>query len=91
MNNIKKTDHEKEILLSVKEFMPILQQFQLIADRLDDAVSVLYERGVIIERGSIAFHKALRKEKECQAVKFYEPWNNAGIIVQEPPAYLLSE
>jgi exodeoxyribonuclease VIII len=44
-----------------------------------------------IERGTVAFHKALRKEKKCREAKFYEPWNNGGIIVQEPPPYLLAE
>jgi hypothetical protein len=50
MKTITKTPYEKAILSSIKDFMPILQQFQLIADRLDDAVSVLYERGIVIKR-----------------------------------------
>lgn len=42
-----------------------------------------------IEYGNAMFHKALRKEKECQKLGMYEPFLNAGVIVQEKPGYLL--
>lgn len=37
-----------------------------------------------IERGNVAFHEALRKEKACIKSGYYEPWLDGGIIVQEP-------